>query len=253
MLKRIGIVFACVFALALGIALQAAPAWAQDQTYYTYVSEWAVPRAQWAAFEKERDQSNSTMQRFVADGTIIAWGNDANYVHTEDGYTHEDFFVTTSRAAVLKALDALRPPATGGAFTSVTKHRDYFMHTLAHGGKTSSGATGYLRVVNWQAKPHEGDALVALVKKYIVPELNAQIADGTVLMYNFDEEDIHTDAQGAYFLAMIYPSGEAVDKAFSRLVGDLKETPAVGELISNITVGEAHRDSLAKVTAYQHK
>jgi hypothetical protein len=253
MLKRIGIVFGCVFALALGIALQATPTSAQDETYYTYVSEWNVPRGQWAAFEKERDQGNAAMQRLVADGTIIAWGNDINLVHTEDGFTQEDFFMATSRAAILKALDALRPGATGGAYTAVTKHRDYFMHTLAHGGKTSSGATGILRVVSWQAKPHEGDALTEVVKKYIVPELNAQIADGSVVMFNFDTEEIHTDPQGLYFLAIIYSSGEAMDKAFGGLLTDLKANPAVGDAISSITVAEAHRDSLAKVTAFQHK
>jgi len=253
MLKRIGIVFACASALALGIALEATPTSAQDQTYYTYVSEWTVPRGQWAAFEKERDQSNAAMQRLVADGTIIAWGNDINLVHTEDGFTQEDFFVATSRAAILKALESLRPGATGGVYTAVTKHRDYFMHTLAHGGKTSSGGTGILRVVSWQAKPHEAEALVEVVKKYIVPELNAQMADGTVLMYNFDNEEIHTDPQGVYFLAIIYASGDAMDKAFEGLLTDLKANPAVGDAISNITVAEAHRDSLAKVTAYQHK
>ena len=142
MLKRTCIVLVFAFALTLGSALIATPTGAQDQTYYTYVSEWNVPRGQWAAFEKERDQQNVALQHLVADGTIVAWGNDANYVHTEDGYTHEDFFVATSRAGILKALDTLRPPATGGTYNSVTKHRDYFMHTLAHGGKSSSGRSG---------------------------------------------------------------------------------------------------------------
>lgn len=252
MFKRTRSVFAFIFILVLGFALKAAPASAQDQTYYTYVSEWAVPRSQWAAFEKERDQSNAALQRLVADGTLVAWGNDANYVHTEDGYTHEDFLLSTSRAGILKAVESLRPSATGGAYTSVTKHRDYFMHTLAHGGKTSSG-TGYLRVAYWQAKPGEGEAFVAHIKKYVLPMLDSEIADGIVLMYNFDAEDIHTDAQGAYFLAIIYPNGEAMDKAAARLAANSKENPAVGEVISSITVTEAHRDSLSKISSFQHK
>jgi len=156
MLKRTCIVLVFAFALALGTALIATPIGAQDQTYYTYVSEWNVPRGQWGAFEKERDQQNAALQHLVADGTIIAWGSDANYVHTEDGYTHEDFFVATSRAGILKALETLRPPATGGSYTSVTKHKDMFLHTMAHGGKTSSATTGYVRVGSWTAKPGEG-------------------------------------------------------------------------------------------------
>jgi hypothetical protein len=253
MLKRTCIVLAFVFALALGLAVQATPAWAQDQTSYTYVSEWAVPRSQWAAFEKEGAQTNAAMQRLVADGTIIAWANSSAYVHTEDGYTHIDWFTATSRAGILKALDALRPGATGGAYTSVTKHQDYFLHTLVHGGKTSTGATGYLRVAFWQAKPGQGDALVEHFKKYIQPTLDAQVADGTLLMYNFDAEDLHTAGPGGYNLAVVFPSGEAMDKYFTRLAADSKDNPAVGQMIASLTVSEAHRDILFKVTSYQHK
>jgi hypothetical protein len=213
MLKRTCIVLVFAFALALGTALIATPTAAQDQTYYTYVSEWNVPRGQWGAFEKERDQQNAALQHLVADGTIIAWGSDANYVHAEDGCTHEDFFIATSRAGILKALETLRPPATSGSYTSVTKHKDMFLHTLVHGGKTSSGSTGYVRVGWWLAKPGEGDAFVDRIKKYILPMLDADIADGTVTMYNFDTEDIHTDPQGSYTLAVVYPSGEAMDQA----------------------------------------
>jgi hypothetical protein len=253
MLKRTCIVLVFAFALALGTALIATPTGAQDQTYYTYVSEWNVPRGQWGAFEKERDQQNATLQNLVADGTIVAWGSDANYVHTEDGYTHEGFFIATSRAGILKALETLRPPATGGSYTSVTKHKDWFLHTMAHGGKTASATTGYVRVGSWMTKPGEGDAFVEHMRKYILPMLDADIADGTVLMYNFDTEDVHTDPQGSYTLAVIYPSGEAMDRAYARLAATMKDNPAVGEMISNMTVTEAHRDYLGKISSYQHK
>jgi hypothetical protein len=253
MLKRTFTLLAVVFAIGLGMALQAPSALAQDHTYYTYVAEWAVPRSQWAAFEKERDQANSINQRLVADGTIIAWGNDTNYVHTEDGYTHEDWFTSTSRAGILKALETLRTTSTGPAFSAVTKHRDYFLHTIGHGGKTSSGATGYLRVAVWQAKPGEGDAFVEHFKKYLQPILDSEVADGTILMYNFDTEEIHTEAPGGYFLAIVYPNGDAMDKFYAGVQARSKDNPAVGQMIGSLTVSEAHRDSLSKVTSYQHK
>jgi hypothetical protein len=253
MVKRIGIVVAFGFLLALGLAVHATPASAQTPTYFTYVSEWQVPRAQWAAFETERAKMDSGLQSLVADGTIIAWGNDDITVHTEDGYTQEDWFTAASRANILKALDMLRPMSTGGAFTTVTKHRDFFMRTLVHNGKTSTGATGYLRVAEWQAKPHQGEALAASVKRYLIPLLDSEVADGTVLMYNFDEEDLHTDPIGAYFLAVLYPSGAAYDKARAELSAMEKANPASEEEIDNLTIDEAHRDGLAKVTSYQHK
>jgi len=252
MLKRLPTVLAFV-ALVVSLGAPPPPAQAQDQTYYTYVSQWAVPRAQWAAFEKERDQSNAIMQRLMADGTLVAWANDAVYVHDSSGYTHDDWFIATSRANLIKALEALRPSATGGAYASVTKHKDYFLHTLAHGGKTASGATGYLRVTFWQAKPGQEEALEAHFKRYIQPRLDAAIGDGSILMYNFDVEDMHTDEPGGYDLAILFPSGEAIDKFFTALEASEKSDPAIGNMIGGLTVSEDHRDVFDKVTAFQHK
>lgn len=243
--------FAC--AMVLGLAFLSPPAAAQDQGYYTYVSFWAVPRSQWAAFEKQQEAATSTMQKLVADGTIVAWGNNAVRVHQEDGYTHADWFVATSRAALLKALETQWATATNPAFTAATKHHDVLFHTLAHGGKTSSGATGYGRVAYWQAKAGEEEALEAHVMKYIKPVLDADVENGTILMYNFHKEDVHTVEPGEYLLAIIYPNGEAIDKFFADLATRQKENPAIGQVLDSLTVGEAHRDAFSKVTAYQHK
>ena len=239
-----------IWAIALGLAT---PAAAQDQGYYTYVSLWAVPRSQWAAFEKQDQASNSTLQNLVADGTIVDWGSEAARVHQEDGYTHAEWFTATSRAALLKALEVQFTGAVNPAYEAATKHHDLFLHTLAHGGKTSSGATGYIRVTFWQAKPGAEDALEAHVMKYIKPMLDADVENGTVLMYNFDKEDLHTAQQGGYNLAIVFPNGEGIDKFFANLEAAEKENPAIGQVVDNLTVAEAHRDSFGRVTAYQHK
>jgi hypothetical protein len=51
----------------------------------------------------------------------------------------------------------------------------------------------------------------------------------------------------------VYPSGEALDRAYARLAATMKDNPAVGEMVSNLTVSDAHRDYLGKISAYQHK
>jgi len=241
---------AFVWVIALGLAT---PAAAQDQGYYTYVSFWAVPRSDWAAFEKQEQTSSSTLQKLVADGTIVAWGDEAARVHDEDGYTHADWFTATSRTALLKALEIEWGSATNAAFVATTKHHDVFLHTLAHGGKTASGATGYIRVTFWQAKPGAAEALEAHVMKYLKPMLDADVENGTILMYNFDKEDIHTAEPGGYNLAIVYPNGEAIDKFFANLAAAEKENPTIGQVLDSLTVAEAHRDSFGRVTAYQHK
>jgi len=70
-----------VWAIVLGVAFLSPPAAAQDQGYYVYVSWWAVPRSQWDAFEKQEESNIPTLQKLVADGTIILWGNAAVRVH----------------------------------------------------------------------------------------------------------------------------------------------------------------------------
>lgn len=242
-----------ICAIALVLPLVPSPAAAQDQNYYTYVSLWAVPRNDWAAFEKQDQASASNMQKLVADGTIVAWGNETVRVHQEDGYTHAEWFTASSREALLKALENQWAGATNAAYVSTTKHHDLFLHTMAHGGKAASGGTGYLRVTSWRAKPGAEQALEAYVMKNIKPMLDNAIATGTLAMYNFDKEDIHTDEPGGYNLALVFPDGAAMDKFFSDLAARGKEDPGTGEVLTNLTVVEAHRDLFGRVTAYGHK
>jgi hypothetical protein len=193
------------------------------------------------------------MKKLVADGTIVAWGNLTTRVHQEDGYTHADWFTATSRANLLKALEEAWTTAGNASFVSATKHFDLFLHTIGHGGKTVSDATGYLRVGFYQAKPGDGDAVASLMTKAIKPFLDSEVADGTLVMYNLDEEEIHTSAPGGFNIALLFPNGAAIDKFYSDLEANQKTNPAIGEALAGLTVGKDHRDSLGRVTAYQHK
>lgn len=235
------------------LAFFPAPAAAQEQSYYTYVSFWAVPRSDWAAFDKQEKALAPTMEKLVSDGTIIDWGDGAMRVHQEDGYTHADFFSASSRANLLKALEIIWASSTNAAFAATTKHRDVFHRTIAHGGNTASGATGYIRVTMWQARPGEASALEAFVIKEIKPMLDKDVENGTILMYNFDEEDIHTGPPGSYDLAVMFPNGEAIDKFFAEIAAEGKANPEIEKVLDSLTVEKAHRDSLSRITAYEHK
>ena len=245
---------------SLGCAILFSPSGAsaqasgQDQNYYTYVSQWAVPRGDWAAFEKEEKADEAIMQKLVSDGTIVAWGDEAARVHTVDGFTHADWFTATSRANLLKALEQLYANATNASFVATTKHADLFLHTLAHAGKTApAGTTGYLRVTFWQAKPGSGDALAGYVKSVVKPILDRDIANGTLLMYNFDEEDVHSTGPGGYNLALLFPDGASIDKFFDELAAAGKQDGTPEAVLDSLTVAKDHRDDLGRVTAYQHK
>ena len=253
MFKRLLVSGLLLCAVAASVVVLPLPAAAQDHSYFTYVSWWTVPREQWAAFDKQSQEADAQMKSALADGTIVAWGDVATRVHEENGYTHAEFFTATSRDKLLKALEAQWARATNAAFVSATKHHDVLLETLAHGGKTSSGATGYVRVTFWQAKPGSEQALEGYVMKSVKPVLDAAVASGTLLMYNFDKEDVHSDAPGGYNLALVFPNGAALDKFFNDLAAAGKSDPTVGEVLDNLTVAKEHRDALSRLTAYGHE
>jgi hypothetical protein len=97
---------ACVCTLAM-MAASAIPARAQDEVkekppMYTYVGFWNIPRAQWAEMEKNNAAEQKILDKALADGAIVAYGNDLNIVHTADGMTHDDWWSAMSMAAMLE-------------------------------------------------------------------------------------------------------------------------------------------------------
>jgi hypothetical protein len=253
MSKKRLMILGVVCALALSWLGAPSPARAQEATHYTFVSFWAVPRAQWGDFEKSEADTTAILEKMVADGTLVDWGAASSVVHTEDGYTHSIWFTSASQAGIMKTLDALQSPSRSAQLSAATKHRDYFQHTIAHGGKTARTNSGYVRVAAWQAKPGRGDDVEEFFKKYIQPDLDAGVADGSVLMYNFDTETIHTDAPGGYFLAVAYANGDGLDKAAAALAKHAKEDPAAGEGFGSMLETKEHRDELMRITGFQHK
>jgi len=239
--------------LLAGIMLRAPASAQQSQDYYTYVSVWAVPRAQWAAFDKQQDSDTARMKKLVADGTLVAWGNEDVRVHQEDGYTHANWMTATSRANLMKALEEAWTTATNASFVGATKHYDLFLHTFAHGGKSTSSATGYLRVAFYRAKPGDSDAVQALMLSGLKPFLDSELSSGNLLMYNLDVEDVHTSAPGGFNVAVLFPDGAAMDKFFSDLAARRKAEPAYFQAIDGLTDSKDHRDDFGRVTSYQHQ
>ena len=98
----------CVFGVA---AVWSAPADAQaaeakeKPPMYTYVGNWDIPRAQWSEMQKNVAADQSVLEKSLAIGTIVAYGNDVNLVHEADGGTHDDWWSAMSMAGLLNVLD----------------------------------------------------------------------------------------------------------------------------------------------------
>jgi hypothetical protein len=246
-------VLACLMLAASFAAAPAAQAQQQDKPLYTYVSFWGVPRAQWGDIESSFEKVDKPiLEKLVADGTLVSWGNSAVLVHESDGMTHNDWFQAASLENIMKARDALSKAAEAPVFAN-SKHFDVLLRTVVHGGKTATLKNGFLIVAFWRPKPGEGDAWLELFKRDYKPWLDEMVANGSATMYNVDEELIHTDAPGQYNIAVVVPDAASVDKFYAGIAAMVQKNPSVVPAIGGLVVGDAHRDIMARVTAYQHK
>ena len=59
---------------------------------YSYVSFWNIPRAQWSEMAKADAADQKILDKAIASGTIVGYGNDVNLVHQPDGSTHDDWW-----------------------------------------------------------------------------------------------------------------------------------------------------------------
>jgi len=52
---------------------------------YSYIGNWNIPRAQWTDMEKSNADRTNHPGKAMANGTIVAYGNDFNLVHQARG------------------------------------------------------------------------------------------------------------------------------------------------------------------------
>jgi len=253
--KKLCGILAVVCALAM-MAVWAAPACAQNEPkekppMYSYISNWTIPRAQWAEMEKANASDQKILEKAMADGTIIGYGNDMNLVHTPDGETHDDWWSAMSMAGILNVLDKFYKSGTptSPVLASATKHWDNIFVSRYYNWHSGPYKGAYGRVAQYNLKPDApNNAVETLSKNLFVPLLEKLLADGAILEYEVDTEAIHTDDPGTFWVVFIAPNAEGLDK-FNAAVGDLHKTnplggPAIGSMV-NFTV---HRDGLYSST-----
>src|ERR1700687_3805697 len=107
--KKLWGIFAVLCVVAM-LAAWAAPALAQDEPkeklrMCSYIGNWSIPRAKWGDREKANAANQKVLDKAMADGTIVGYGNDVNLVHTPDGDTHDDWWSAMSMAGILNVLD----------------------------------------------------------------------------------------------------------------------------------------------------
>jgi len=249
-------VLLCAFTLAL---LCANGLWAQAQSAekplsYTYVSEWAVPRAMWADYQKIASADNDSMKKAVADGTLTSFGSFSVLNHQEGLATHGTWFTAGSMANILKALEGLRAaPNAVAPPLAASKHWDYILESRNYNAHSGTFTNGYLRVGNWRAKTGSDDPDGKIMKATIGALLEKLFADGALHSYSIDTETIHSADPGGFFIAIVANGGEGLDK-FNAAVEEAPKSNPAGWTGYGSTVDFAgHRDFLAHVDSMTHK
>lgn len=248
-------IFAVVCTLAV-MVVSALPAGAQDEPkekppMYSYVAFWNIPRAQWADMEKNNAVDQKILDKALADGAIVGFGNDLTILHTADGSTHDSWWSAMSMAAVLNVLDKIYKSGTptSPVLGSSTKHSDGIFVSRNYNWRPGTYKGAYTRVAYYKLKADVPQhALEALSRHMIVPLLEKLLADGSLIEYEIDTEALHTEAPGAFWIDVIATNAEGLDKLDAALRDASRMNPLNGSAFESMVDSASHRDSLSTST-----
>jgi hypothetical protein len=213
---------------------------------YSYVADWQVDRANWADAEKALAPVNDVLQKALADGTIVAYGNDRNLVHQLDAETHDNWWSAMSYAGLIKALNQIH--AAGMAITpalNTAKHWDNIYVSRFYNWKPGATANGYTHVAIYKEKADAPDGTLDNLSSYFVaPVLEKLLADGTIVEYEIDTMAIHTQAPGVFAIVYITPTPEGIDAVQAAVRDAVKASPLATQAFSSVVDDSGHRDGL---------
>jgi len=251
MKKRIAGLLLIVLAVMLVPA--ALPQMEPTPTVYTFVSQFQVPRANWAAYSEDSEKSIvPILEKLTDEGTILSWSTFEQIVHTTDGYTHGAAWSSTSISGLMKVLDEVRKAGPRPGQIAATKHEDYLMQTrMYHAG---SGTPTYLRVVCSNAKADKLEGYSTTLKKLLVPTFDEQVKKGVATYYGVDEQYVNTGAPSTRCVVITYPNAEGMDKWAAAINATMaKWSPAERAEFTGSTVLDSRRDIMARITHSGHK
>jgi hypothetical protein len=242
-----------VIVLAVMLVPAALPQMEPTPVVYTYVSQFQVPRANWAAYSEDTEKTVvPIVEKLTADGTILSWSTFEQVIHTPDGYTHGAAWSSASISGLMKVLDEVRKAGPRPGQIAATKHEDYLMQTSMY--RVGSGTPAYLRVVCSNAKADKPGDYAATLKKLLVPTFEEQVKKGVATYYGVDEQYVNTSAPSTRCVVITYPNAEGMDKWAAAISATMsKWSPAERAEFAGSTVLDSRRDIMARITHSGHK
>ena len=246
-----GLWIASLIRMALPVHAQTAEI-KEKPPVYTFVSFWDIARAQWPDMEKLYAEDEQILSKDLASGSLVGYGHDTNLVHQTQGATHDIWWSSTSMAGVLNVIEQNRKAGLTQQPVqfNARAHSDMVFVSRYYNWHPGSWKDVYSHGASYKLKENASDDAVEMLSKSIlVPFLEKQLAEGTVLEYDIDTEAIHTQDPGLFWVFYIAPNGEAIDK-MNKALGDLlKANPTVNPTFESQVDFTAHRDFLSRTTA----
>ena len=252
MLKWIAGLVAVVSAVVLTVPV-AVSQMESAPVVYTYVSQFQVPRASWAAYAEDTDKSFVPIaEKLTSDGAIVSWSTFETVVHTPDGYTHGAAWSSNTISGLMKVLDELRKGAPRPSQVAATKHEDLLMQTRTY--HIGSGTPTYFRVICSMTKADKPDAYPAMMKKLLIPTFEEQLKKGVASSWGIDEQYVNTGAPSTRCVVIDYPDAEGMDKWAAAINATMaKWSPAERAEYADATVADSRRDIMGRITHFGHK
>jgi hypothetical protein len=216
---------------------------------YVYTVNWQVPRANRADKEKANSADKAILEKALADGTIVGYGDDENLVRQRDDFTHDNWWAAMSMAGLIKVLDQFHasPNATSPALASATESSDLIFVSRYYNWHPGPYKSAYVHVSSYKMKAGApDDAIDMLSQTVIVPLLEKLLADSTILEYEIDTLAIHTEAPGSFWVDYIAPKPDGLDKVQAAISDTLKAHPLSGSAFDSVTDSSSHRDELLR-------
>jgi hypothetical protein len=255
--------FAALAMLTMPLAAQ------QPAEQLTYVALYKVKPGKGQAWEDMFKKHFVPMYaKLMAEGTVTGFGMDSDVLH-QPGTPNADVWYTMPnyaafdkvRAALDKVFAGLPAAEAKERFdlTDPEKHMDYlFQSTLWKSKPVALGTKPVTHISIVQAQPGKAQDLRKRFEKESKPVYDKLLADGVILYYSLDLEDIHSRNPGTSWLVVTAPNMAAFDKVNAAFDAQReKQTPAERS-ISNaqwreLTVPAEHRDYLTEASVYTTK
>lgn len=240
--------------LVLGVLANAVPLRAQGDDMqkppeYIYVSEWAVPRAQWGEMAKLNGADRALEDKLLAEGTITAYGEFENLIHTEGQPTHGSWITSGNREGILKAIHAfMSRPDSAAPVLAASKHWDHFLTSTIHNAKSGTYDDVYLSDSMWRLKPGQYQAFNNLVKGRVIPVMEKLLSEGVVIDYGFVYQTYASEMPDMVEFYSIVSDMSGLDKESKAFEGLFGKDPEIGPAMGSLVKEASGRSSLLHIT-----